>query len=797
MRPAPLFALFFALACGGAQPGQRADPRYVAEAQCAACHPGAAEAWRGSHHALAMQAAAPGSVLGNFGGAEVEAGGERLRFLQQGGRFFVEAAGADGRRRRFEATHVFGVEPLQQLLIALPGGRLQNFPVAWDTRPAAAGGQRWFHLEAAAPPAPGDPFHWTGAQQTWNHQCAACHSTALRRGYDPERRAYRTTWAQMNVGCQACHGPGADHIAWARKNSRRGPGRAGGTGEGAAAGRVEGAGEGAREAAGGAAEGAWDGAAAVGLAVDFSGAGEVAQCGRCHARRAPLTAEPQPGGPLLDDYAPALLVPGLYYADGQIRGEVYVWGSFLQSRMHQQGVTCGDCHDAHRAATRAEGDALCTRCHSPRPPPRFASLAAKRYDAPSHHHHPPESAAARCVSCHMPARTYMAVDDRRDHSFRIPRPELARFGAPNPCTSCHAGESADWAAAQIATWRGAGEGGGGRRSSGEGARAEGGGGLRGGNERARGGGASGEGGAPAVSHWSALLAAGRGGGPGAARALAQLAEDARAPQIARATALASGAAQIEALLDAAQSAPLLRFAAARASAGLPPAQRRQIAAPLLRDNLRAVRREAALALAAADSGLSGGDARALAAELRDAERAWRAQSDTPGARSQLASLAALRGNAAEALRHYTEALRLDAGFAPAALGIARLHSAAGRAAEAEAVLRRALRFAPQAAELRYALGLLLAEAGRFAEAAAALQIAATRAPHPRTFYNLGLAWQRAGKRAAAERAFLRGIAMAPRHPGLLQALAAFYAEAGDRERARHWARRLAEARQPK
>ena len=86
---------------------------------------------------------------------------------------------------------------------------------------------------------------------------------------------------------------------------------------------------------------------------------EVETCARCHARRGLLSESYLPGRPLAETHRPALLEAGLYYADGQMRDEVYNWGSFLQSRMYAQGVTCSDCHDPHDATLRAAPDAVC------------------------------------------------------------------------------------------------------------------------------------------------------------------------------------------------------------------------------------------------------------------------------------------------------------------------------------------------------------------------------------------------------------------------------------------------------
>jgi predicted CXXCH cytochrome family protein len=132
---------------------------------------------------------------------------------------------------------------------------------------------------------------------------------------------------------------------------------------------------------------------------------ELETCAACHSRRKVIAKNPVPGEPYLDSYLPALLEPGLYHADGQIDGEVYEYGSFLQSRVYAAGVTCSNCHDPHSAKLRAAGNALCGQCHMP-----------EKFDVVAHHHHPPGSTGAQCVNCHMPTKSYMVVDARRDHS---------------------------------------------------------------------------------------------------------------------------------------------------------------------------------------------------------------------------------------------------------------------------------------------------------------------------------------------------------------------------------------------
>ncbi|MGB0905083.1 MAG: cytochrome c3 family protein, partial [Mangrovicoccus sp.] len=278
----------------------------------------------------------------------------------------------------------------------------------------------WFHLYPEQELAPDDGLHWTGPYKNWNARCADCHATGYEKTYDPGAKSYASRQAEMGVGCEACHGPGARHLDWAEAGAEEGRGQIP------------------------------DG---YGFSQSFRAtAATIQHCARCHARRDAFDdASPLPGTSFHDAYGLALLEPGLYQADGQIQDEVYVYGSFLQSKMYAAGVGCLDCHDAHSAQLLAEGNGLCSQCHSLAGNARFPQLRLAEYDAPGHHFHEPGSPGGQCIACHAPERVYMGNDWRADHSFRVPRPDLAReTGATDACTSCHREQSPDWAAAEIA-----------------------------------------------------------------------------------------------------------------------------------------------------------------------------------------------------------------------------------------------------------------------------------------------------------------------------------------------------------
>jgi predicted CXXCH cytochrome family protein len=687
------------------QPQAPAEPRYVTSAACASCHPSQYAAWSGSDHERAMQMATDSTVLGDFADASFAQFGVTTRFFRRNDGFFVNTEGPDSALADFEVRYTFGVRPLQQYLIELPRGRLQALPIAWDTRRG-----RWFSLYPGERIGPGDPLHWTGPYLNWNAQCAACHSTALRKNYDFETDAYATRWAELSVGCQACHGTGAAHVAWAGRQtmaSRRDR----------------------------------DPGFPVKLR-DSNNRTEVETCAPCHSRRQQIADAPEPGQPFLDDFIPSRLEEGLYFPDGQILDEVYVYGSFTQSKMYAAGVRCTDCHDPHSLRLVAEGNALCTRCHGETPDPRFPMLKAGRYDSPEHHFHAPGTPGAMCVDCHMPTRTYMVVDPRRDHGFKVPHPELsASLGTPNPCSTCH-GKSSEWAAAEI--------------------------------RRRRGTPVPGE---PV----GVAFAGGRARAPKAVLALRQIAADSNTPAIVRATALdllhdygtGAGADEEVALRD---PEPLVRVAAVRGAESMEPRRRLVLLTPLLDDSFRAIRMEAARALATVPRELFGpAQTAAFDRALGEYVAAQEFSSDTPAGLLNLGLVHEAQGRDSLAESSYRAALSKDRTYRPARFNLVHLYNRTQRNPAAERTLREGLAWTPDDGEMRYSLGLLLAEDARYVESAAELGRAAALFPdRARVALNHGLALQHLGRMNEAERELRRALVLEATNPDVLEALSVLH-----------------------
>lgn len=669
--------------------GDPANIAFVGSDACASCHSPQFGSWQRSQHAVAMQDARPETVLGRFDSTRVTTDSVTSLFFRRGDRFVVNTEGADGRPRDFEIAYTFGVDPLQQYLVELAGGRMQALAVAWDARPDTQGGQRWFSLNPGRRFTHEDEEHWTGRLYNWNFRCADCHSTAVRKGYDPATDRFTTSRSEISVGCEACHGPGERHVAWA--DAPRALRWATWRDDGLVARLTD-----RRDAR-------WvvDSAATTARrSTPRTSDREIDTCAQCHARRIHIADGYVAGAPLTDYYIPALLEPGLYHVDGQQLEEVYDYGSFLQSRMYRAGVTCSDCHDPHTQQLRAEGNAVCAQCHTP-----------DVYDRPSHDFHPrrPPGAsrqrsgvdagidtAVTCAACHMPTAVYMEIDPRHDHSIRVPRPDLSlALGVPNACTACHLNRDERWADAQVRRWYG---------------------------RPARG-----------SQNFAHAFAAGDEGSPGAADSLTRVLDDSAESMIARASALARlGAYPDTQTLASAHAAlesgdVLMRLAALQVLDGMPPRERLR-AVPGLRDDRRAVRQGAAWLLAPVADSLPSGARQAFARAAAEFVASQRYNADQPDHRISLAHFYARRGQLDSAIAEYRAAIRLAPRMAQAYVDLAEVLRVSGDAPAGAQVLRDGIARIPNEPGMHYALGQHLVRAGRPADAIEPLRRAAGMRP---------------------------------------------------------------------
>jgi len=694
-----------------------------------------------------MSHATDKTVLGDFNDTSFDYFGVHSRFFRKDGKFFVETDGPDGKLATFEIKYTFGVEPLQQYLIEFPDGRIQALSIAWDSRPKDAGGQRWFHLYPNENIRYDDVLHWTKLNQNWNFMCAECHSTGLRKNYDAANDRYATTWAEISVGCEACHGQGSNHVAWARAQQSWWPfGRREDRSKGLIASFDERKGV------------SWlrdskSGDFARNLPPNVLRT-EVETCGRCHARRSEISENWVPGRWLLDTHViPSPLARDVYWPDGQIRDveEPYNYVPFKQSKMFAAGVTCSDCHDPHSGKQKFSGEGACLQCHSP-----------DNYAAARHSHHEQANAAPTCISCHMPARTYMVVDPRHDHSLRVPRPDLSvKLGTPNACNYCHADKPPQWAADAITRWFGP--------------------------ER------------KGFQTYAEAFQAAATDQPDAPRRLSAVATGASVPGVARASALMELAPYVSpanaelARRGLSDPDPMVRVGAIEMLSNVPPEQIWTLVAPLLADPVRGVRIQAAALLAAVPTERQPQADRArfesAAAEFVEAQNL---NADRPEDRATLANFYARRGRFAEAETEYKTALRLSPQYGAAAINLADLYRATGRESDGVALLRASLAAAPKDAGLHHALGLALVREKKNEEALAELKSASELAPgQSRYAYIYAVALHSAGRMEDAIGVLKDNLAKNPSDRDTLVALVTFYRDGGNIPMALDYAERLA------
>ena len=690
-----------------------ADDEFVGSDKCKDCHRPEYDKWLTSHHRMAMAVATDDTVLGDFNDAEFEHFGVRSRFFRKDGKFFVHTQGPGGKMEDLEITHTFGWYPLQQYLVPFPGGRLQCLPITWDVR-----NKKWYHLYPDQPLEPDDWLYWTNNGQNWNGMCAECHSTDLKKNYNPETDTYQTTWSEISVGCEACHGPGSAHVKWAQLPDMARP--------------------------------ALDNDALIVQTSGLDARQQIELCAPCHSRRMSLEDNIHAHADFLDYGTPQLLNEGMYFADGQILEEVYVYGSFMQSKMYARGVRCSDCHDVHSAQRVKEGNALCLQCHK-----------AGIYDTKDHHFHKPEGekgepirsetgeilfdvgSGALCEQCHMPGRNYMGIDYRPDHSFRIPRPDLSvSIGTPNACNRCHIDKSNQWSAETMVKWYG---------------------------QRRR-------------THYGTVLNAGRLGQPEALPDLIRLADDRLYPAIVRATALMllssyGGVDSRETLERAlADEEALIRQTAVRQLAASDPQADLALFGPLLYDPVKAVRIEAAQKLTAIPMEEMTSDIKIkFQSALREYVAAMERTGDFAASRHNLGNMYANLGDSETAIANYRKAIEIDRMFYPAKVNLAMLYSRIKANDQAEQLFREVVGEFPELYEIKYSLGLLLAEKKQYEEAAEYVAQAAEGLPQrARIHYNLGLLHQYLQRDQAAEIALQRAVDIDPNNLDFLYALADFY-----------------------
>ena len=668
---------------------------YVGSQACIDCHQKESKAWKGSHHDMAMKHANSQSVLGDFNDHIFTLQDKPNRFFRNGEEYWVNVQGPDGNWHDYKVSYTFGWQPLQQYMVEFEDGRIQLLPFAWDSRLKEQGGQRWFHLYPDTTPT--DEFYWTNSGQNWNFMCADCHSTNVEKNYNAQSNTYSTTWSEINVGCEACHGPASQHIALS-KSQKQWSNEVGHYGF-------------ERDLSKAVKQWVQQEGHSTLQPKEITITQQVQTCAQCHSRRTQLNETGDHiNGAFLDKYRLSLITPELYHFDGQIYDEVYVYGSFLQSEMAKKGVTCTNCHDPHSAELKIAEEAVCMQCHS-----------ASDYTPEKHTFHTANTKASECTTCHMPETTYMQVDPRRDHSWHVPRPDVSQhINTPDVCTSCHEDQTAQWADKQIGQWFP--------------------------NSKYRN-----------QRHFSLAFYADSIGHSGAPDALAFSAQDSSLSDIIRASTLErmSGDSGQNTLVSLARSVKhqneMIRLGAIAGSSGYPFSDRWQILEPLLSDPVLSVRAEAAGALVRHYAEMNPLQRDKIQSPLNDYMDIQRFNLDRGFGRTNLANVYRDIGETAKAIDSYQQAIDIEPYFENSYVNLADLYRSQGNDNKAIDTLVAGMKAQPKSSALPYSAGLAWLRLDDNTKAVRYLKQAAEIAErNPHYWYVYGLALEKSSVVAASK-----------------------------------------------
>lgn len=637
------------------QSSEHSGAEFVGSQQCTDCHTEQAKAWQGSHHDMAMRHAKPDSVLGDFNNVSIEFRGESNRFFMKQDQYWVNIKGPDGKFHDYQIKYTFAYEPLQQYMVEFDDGRVQLIPFSWDSRAKAEGGQRWFDLYPQFTGS-NEEYFWTNNGQNWNYMCADCHSTDVKKNFDVKTNTYKTTFKEINVGCEACHGPASEHLSWA-KNA--------GKAQNSSLDKSIKLSGFDRNIAKSVSNWVLEQGKTTMTPEKIEHSEQTLVCAQCHSRHVQISDKDHvKSKEFADRYILGSLAQNLYYPDGQIYDEVFVYGSFLQSKMNKNGVVCSNCHDPHTAKLTIPKEAVCLQCHLP-----------QTYATEQHHHHKDDSAGAQCVNCHMPETTYMQIDKRADHAWHVPRPDLAlALGTPDTCISCHDDKTSQWSNSKTQQWFP--------------------------NSTIR-----------AERHFAPVFAGADRNVAGMSTHLSQIAQNSHYSDIVRASALTrmQAFADTNTIIAIARGVKNpdsnIRMGAVRGSVSINAPERWRIITPLLTDKVLAVRTEAALALIPLWSGLSDANKKQLTPALDEYIEIQNFNSDRGYAHTNKGNVFTHQAEYKQAEHAYKEGIRIEPIFANAYINLADLFRRQNQNSNAISTLEQGMQAIPINGNFAYSIGL--------------------------------------------------------------------------------------------
>ena len=684
------------------------DSLFVGDSNCKTCHQKEYADWQGSHHDKAMELANDTSVLAPFEGEEFSSFEVTSRFYKKDGDYYVNTEGPEGTYDDYKIIYTFGVTPLQQYIVEFPDGKFQCLSTAWDTEKGA-----WFNLYPDFKVVHSEWLHWSNKGLNWNTMCSDCHSTNVKKNYHLQTDSYNTQYALINVSCEACHGSGREHVEEASRLGDK-----------------------------------YKPKGNMRMILSTTPKQLVDECARCHMRREQFTNSFNYEGTMLDHYFPQLLEEPFYFPDGQILDEDYVYASFTQSKMYKNNIACNNCHNSHSLELKFEGNMLCAQCHAP-----------ATYDSPLHHKHETNTEGSKCINCHMTGRFYMGNDFRRDHSFRVPRPDQSlKYGTPNACVDCHTDKDNEWAWKEFQNLYGEVD----------------------------------------FIHFSDKLIPGVLGHANAEHGLLDLIKDTSENELVRASAVkALGHYELDPLIREYlnwlnDASPVVRGATLDVLSNINTADYANYFLPLLNDKKRSVRVKAFYALGTLD-------ASQVPAEYLESYKKVEKEffgyldvtSDFVGGLAKRANYNIKKGNIQEAISYYEKAIEVDNLDNRLRYTLANLYYNVQSYEKAEHTFRAITEREPDFGPTYYSLALLYAELGRTDDAIREMNTAIIKMPENiRTYYNLSLLYDQKGDKGNAETTLIKGLKMDPNNADLFYALAFHYSKYNEMNKALNIAEKL-------
>lgn len=387
------------------------EPGYVGSTRCKDCHWLKHDTWKNTLHSKFMQPVNDYTVMGDFernntltvtvSDASPKLAGETVTstMFNKDGKYYVNTIGPDWELHDYEISHVIGLGRTQDYLSTFPNGEIHVLPVQWNIKTAS-----WTDLNGMGNNLIGDGEYWSDSESIWQFKCGGCHVTGMDINYDETEDQFDTTWVDRGIACEACHGPGSNHVKAAseyfdyEKDTIVNPAKL-----------------------------PWWLRAMV--------------CGQCHNWGASTAevAEEKEGFPTQYSYSHGYR-PGkalyLFYTEnnGEKKKHHQQYNEWRTSKHGEVGIMCTNCHNVHQeedtkiAMTKSTTNSLCMECHvtlQPRAAHRIHTFGS-------------------CVACHMPK----TVGHEHSHTFQFVSPALSVAAGgvdkqPNSCNGCHHHKDSD------------------------------------------------------------------------------------------------------------------------------------------------------------------------------------------------------------------------------------------------------------------------------------------------------------------------------------------------------------------